>query len=118
MLHVKSIEQFGAVSREVVLEMAEGAIAESGVDFSIAVSGVAGPGGGTSEKPVGTVHLAFAARNKPSVAYVLALQGTRESIRVQTSVAALLLGRELFEAFECGNSRIDLSNSGFAPLLK
>lgn len=52
------IERHGAVSREVAEAMAEGAIKHSHADISIAVTGIAGPGGGTAQKPVGLVHLA------------------------------------------------------------
>ena len=52
------IEQHGAVSREVARAMAEGAIAHSGADISVAVSGIAGPDGGSDQKPVGLVHIA------------------------------------------------------------
>lgn len=52
----------GAVARETALEMAQGALANSGAGISIAVTGIAGPGGGSMEKPVGLVHLAAAAR--------------------------------------------------------
>ncbi len=58
-----SLEQFGAVSEEVVIEMAKGALAESGADLAVAVSGIAGPDGGTDEKPVGTVWLAWARKD-------------------------------------------------------
>ncbi len=50
------IDRFGAVSREVATAMAEGAIAHSKAQISIAITGIAGPGGGTTEKPVGLVH--------------------------------------------------------------
>jgi nicotinamide-nucleotide amidase len=56
------IENHGAVSELVARAMAEGAIAHSSADLSVAVTGVAGPGGGTAEKPVGLVHLACAQR--------------------------------------------------------
>ena len=54
------IESFGAVSEEIAWAMAEGAIANSRADVSVSVTGVAGPGGGTPDKPVGLVHMAAA----------------------------------------------------------
>ena len=87
-----SIELHGAVSEEVVRSMATGAIDQSGADLAVAVSGIAGPDGGTAEKPVGTVWIAWAARAGDQVD-VLAkrhhLKGDRESIRSQTVVLAL-----------------------------
>jgi nicotinamide-nucleotide amidase len=56
------IARVGAVSREVAVSMAEGALAASRADVAVAVTGVAGPGGGSAEKPVGLVHLAVARR--------------------------------------------------------
>lgn len=56
------LAEHGAVSREVALAMAEGALAHSGADVSVAVTGVAGPGGGSALKPVGLVHFAAARR--------------------------------------------------------
>jgi nicotinamide-nucleotide amidase len=54
------LETFGAVSRETALAMAAGALAHSNASIAIAITGIAGPGGGTSEKPVGLVHFGFA----------------------------------------------------------
>lgn len=61
------IQRLGAVSRDVAIAMAEGAIAKSRADISVAVTGIAGPDGGTPEKPVGLVHLAAANRNGATI---------------------------------------------------
>ncbi|WP_429118694.1 CinA family protein [Ensifer sp. KUDG1] len=53
----------GAVSRQTAIEMAQGAVAHSAADFAVAVTGIAGPGGGSDDKPVGLVHLAASGRN-------------------------------------------------------
>ncbi len=58
------IEEYGAVSEQVARAMAEGALSKSGADISIAITGVAGPTGGTREKPVGLVHFACAINKK------------------------------------------------------
>ena len=59
----ETLETYGAVSRETAIEMAKGALAGSLAAISVAVTGVAGPGGGSPEKPVGLVHLAAARRD-------------------------------------------------------
>ena len=60
-----TLDAFGAVSRETALEMASGALARSRAGLSIAVTGIAGPGGGTPEKPVGLVWFGLALRGRP-----------------------------------------------------
>lgn len=61
------IDQHGAVSDEVAVAMAEGALERSGADIAIAVTGIAGPDGGSDEKPVGLVHFAVAAKDKSTI---------------------------------------------------
>lgn len=84
----------GAVSREVALTMAEGALAHSHADLAVAVTGIAGPTGGSPDKPVGTVWLATATKGQPARAVRLQLHGDRAAVRRQTVEHALqrLLG--------------------------
>jgi nicotinamide-nucleotide amidase len=63
-VRAETIEAFGAVSEQTVTEMARGALQQLNVDYTLAVSGIMGPGGGSQEKPVGTVWLAAACKNK------------------------------------------------------
>lgn len=84
----------GAVSEPVVREMAEGALRLSGADLSIAVSGIAGPEGGSDEKPVGTVWLAWALREDSGIEVFAERHdfgGDRRAVRA-ASVAAALAG--------------------------
>ena len=88
-----SLEEWGAVSDVTVIEMAEGLRELSGVDFTLSVSGIAGDGGGSIEKPVGTIYLGFASTKAPSVAVRLNFSPYgRDSIRRRSAQAALLLG--------------------------
>lgn len=79
----------GAVSESTVLAMAEGALRHSEGDLSVAVSGVAGPGGGSPAKPVGTVWLAWARRGGESRARRLQFDGDRDAVRRQAVAEAL-----------------------------
>lgn len=81
-------EQVGAVSAEVVQAMARGAQRNSEARFAVAVSGVAGPGGGTAEKPVGTVWIAWADGAQVYAQHHL-FSGDRQAVREQTVAAAL-----------------------------
>lgn len=90
----------GAVSESVVEAMAKGVLRRSGADISVAVSGVAGPGGGTKEKPVGTVCFAWAMRGGAKVSVATSaerFQGNRERVREQTVMHALRGLRERLE---------------------
>lgn len=82
-------DQVGAVSREVVEAMVRGAQRASGAYYGAAVSGIAGPGGGSPEKPVGTVWLAWAAGDQ-IVAKRFQFDGGRQAIREQSVDAALV----------------------------
>ncbi len=87
-----TLNEYGAVSEEVVTEMAEGALSLSGADYAVAVSGVAGPDGGSEEKPLGSVWIGWATRAagglQTEAGYYL-LAGDRAAIRSATVVRAL-----------------------------
>jgi nicotinamide-nucleotide amidase len=85
----ETLEMHGAVSRETVLEMVAGALVHSGAGVAVAVTGIAGPGGGTSDKPVGTVWIAWKRRGGYPAAEVYRFDGDREAVRRQTVAAAL-----------------------------
>jgi nicotinamide-nucleotide amidase len=85
------LERHGAVSGEVASAMAEGALERAGADLAVATTGVAGPGGGTADKPVGTVWLALAQRGRKTLAERKQLSGDRERVRTLTANAALEL---------------------------
>nr|WP_279342401.1 competence/damage-inducible protein A [Geotalea sp. SG265] len=91
----KLLEEKGAVSAEVAIAMARGARERAGSDLALAVTGIAGPDGGTAEKPVGTVFMAVADKNDCRVRR-FQFHGDRAQIRLVTSFAALnWLRREL-----------------------
>ena len=79
----------GAVSQETARAMAEGALAHSRADAAVAVTGVAGPDGGTAEKPVGLVHFAVARHGHPTLHRVARLPGDRAAVRAATTETAL-----------------------------
>ena len=84
-----TLENHGAVSEEVVREMAEGAIARSHAQVAVSVSGVAGPSGGSPEKPVGTVCFGWSLRRGTTETSTQHFSGDRESVRRQSVVFAL-----------------------------
>jgi nicotinamide-nucleotide amidase len=90
------IESHGAVSGEVAQALAEGARARLDADVGVGVTGIAGPGGGSEEKPVGLVWLSVAARGQPSLTRSVNLPGDRADVRDRaTTVAMHLLRRAL-----------------------
>jgi nicotinamide-nucleotide amidase len=88
-VRAETLEHFGAVSRETVLEMVSGALVHSGSTVAVAVTGIAGPGGGTDDKPVGTVWIAWKRRGGYPQAELFHFEGDREAVRRQTVAAAL-----------------------------
>ena len=88
-VRAETLRLHGAVSEAAVREMAEGALAHSHAHISLAVSGIAGPGGGTPEKPVGTVFFAWSIRNGATHARKHLLTGNRAEIREQSVRIAL-----------------------------
>ncbi len=93
-----TLQTYGAVSEAVVLEMAQGALARSSTQLSVAISGIAGPGGGSAEKPVGTLWLAWAT---PTTCYArhYLFSGDRRQVREQAVEMAL---QELLKLAEQG----------------
>jgi nicotinamide-nucleotide amidase len=91
MLGVKdaTLGAHGAVAEEVVREMAEGALERSHAQVAVAVSGIAGPGGGTTGKPVGTVCFAWAGKETASRAQTVRFQGDRDAVRRRSVEHAL-----------------------------
>lgn len=88
-VRAETLRQHGAVSEATVVEMAEGALRNSRAQLSVAVSGIAGPGGGTASKPVGRVYFAWSQAGAPTVVAVENFSGDRDSIRRQTVIRAL-----------------------------
>lgn len=84
----ETLEEFGAVSEEVVSEMADGALNFSPADVSIAITGIAGPDGGTKDKPVGTVWLAWS-HSMTTLTKQYHFKGDRQSVRQQAIEQAL-----------------------------
>jgi nicotinamide-nucleotide amidase len=89
-LHVsaETLLNFGAVSRQTAAEMAQGIKQISKTDFGLAASGIAGPGGGSAEKPVGLVYVCLAT-DDDVICNEYRFKGNREEIKFQTSQAAL-----------------------------
>lgn len=86
----QTLETFGAVSEETAREMAAGALELSGADIAVAVTGIAGPGGGSKEKPVGLVYIGVAEKDGVT-AYKNLFFGSRDEVRRATVIKALEL---------------------------
>ena len=85
----KTLARHGAVSEEVAIEMARGALKHSHADVSVAVTGIAGPSGGVPGKPVGTVHFAWGVRNGPVQSRRFRFKGDRVAVRLQSVHVAI-----------------------------
>ena len=85
----QSLNGHGAVSEPVVRDMVAGALASSEADVAVAISGIAGPGGGTEEKPVGTVWFAWGRSPADTEAVVEVFSGDRDQVRRQAVLFAL-----------------------------
>jgi nicotinamide-nucleotide amidase len=92
-----SLKRFGAVSEEVVTEMVDGAVAESRADLGVAISGIAGPGGGSPDRPVGTVCIAWKLKDKQAVKSTFLFEGNRNEVRYATVVKSLEEAIELIK---------------------
>lgn len=91
-----TLDSFGAVSKETALQMAKGALMRSGASAAVAVTGIAGPGGGSADKPVGLVHLAAVSRGGQTMHREMRYGDLgRNGIRLATVRTALELLREL-----------------------
>jgi nicotinamide-nucleotide amidase len=91
----EALERFGAVSEEVAREMARGALARSPADLTVAITGIAGPTGGSRAKPVGTVWFAWAARGQLVQTRHFRFPGDRVAVRLQSVVIAIQGLRDL-----------------------
>ena len=86
----ETLVEHGAVSQECVEEMLKGILKMASADYAIAVSGIAGPTGGSDEKPVGTLYIGVASEEKSSVKLYL-FKGNREEIQEQATAKSILL---------------------------
>ena len=93
----KTLRNHGAVSEETAREMARGALGRSKGTLALAITGVAGPSGGSKDKPVGTVCFAWARKGAPARSETWHFKGDRESVRRQSVVRALEGVIELLE---------------------
>ena len=87
---IKTLEDHGAVSKETAIEMSKGALKKSAADVTIAVTGIAGPTGGTADKPVGTVHISCATYDTV-LHKKFQFSGDRSDVRASTMENALMM---------------------------
>lgn len=92
-----TLKEFGAVSGQTATQMAEGACEVLGCDYAVSTTGIAGPTGGTKEKPVGLVYIACAGKGKKTAVTENHFSGTRKQIREQATEKALCMLIEQIE---------------------
>jgi nicotinamide-nucleotide amidase len=93
---LETLQQFGAVSRQTALAMAQGALRNSDATVSVSITGIAGPGGGSAEKPVGLVHFAAARRDGKEIAREMRFGDVgRSAVRERAVLVALELLAEI-----------------------
>lgn len=97
-VHPDMLVRHGAVSEEAALAMAEGALSNSHAQISVAITGIAGPDGGSAEKPVGTVYIAWAGKGISPRAVHTVFQGVRLQVRHQSCLLAIQGLLDLLEA--------------------
>lgn len=95
-----SLERYGAVSEIVAKELAENALKKAKAQLGVSITGIAGPTGGTEEKPVGTVWIGLAGEGIAPNATHFLFQGDRQSVREQAMVAALKMMIRVMPTFE------------------
>jgi len=88
-VHSLTLNTFGAVSEQTAREMAEGTLKHSQAHISIAITGIAGPDGGSAAKPIGTVWFAYAIRHQDTQTFVHIFSGDRKAVREQAIKKAL-----------------------------
>ena len=93
-----TLDEFGAVSGETILAMTDGLFEHTSADVAVSISGIAGPDGGTEDKPVGLVWLCWGKRDKSSYAFPHNFEGDREQVRLQSIDTAL---NAILDLLEC-----------------
>ncbi len=93
----ETLEKFGAVSEQTALEMCKGVRTLAAADFGISVTGIAGPGGGTPQKPVGTVWIGICGENVHKAEKFI-FDGDRTSVRESTAMTALEMVKKAINA--------------------
>lgn len=93
----KTLEQFGAVSEQTVTEMVAGCLHNAQADIALVTSGIAGPGGGSADKPVGLVYFAWQLANQPAQVESVVFKGSRSQVRSQAILHSLKQAIKLVE---------------------